>query len=564
MILPSIVYKKLSGITLVILLHFSIEASCSPASLLVKVNEEVFVVPRQKEQQQQQQQNRVDLCAEEKESESIPIYHSHEVCDYRKHNKYRSRNNIRARSHKRILMTGTQNIANERTIVCPDPSERVQDLHNADEDYNYEYKYNHEDFDDENYDYDHETSKNKNYVNGIDNMVIFENTASIPVVLSWVKKGDRMREYSAVNSKITPAHHDPDAILQPGEWRSFHSFEGHVFHVRALPSLDPTESDDDANISTAGGRLGKLLLQHRPGMIPIRNKYGPSSLRCNSNNETDPEKVSLEEKQRQLRKKHRQTHQQENPKYASAPKQHYRPCNALDIGFRNEIGCPLHAYKVPSSSYRNNNNNITDTLEEGKEQRQMDCNKRKQSKFMFHLGTNKEAEDFAHDKDSNTKYFETYVGHTFEFRLPPTDSSKDDGILVDTYQVQPTFIVDCPHFMNKKRKEHLIDHSPTGKVSKTTTDSGISTNSDSDSATSLQNNDNLLSMNSNSMVGATTAMTTSSNNSDGDNNDAISSMDSGTTTVMNNATNTVFDHFVVSVPASHIHKYIRNVAAAHQ
>jgi hypothetical protein len=221
---------------------------------------------------------------------------------------------------------------------------------------------------------------------GFDTMWIVENTSAEPIVLSYLKDGV---EYSATNTKITPPHLDPDAILAPGKWRAIMAFDGHVFHARAF--------DSKSNM------LGPVVLQHRTGLIPIGQKF--QDLQCPSD---DPEPIVPETKEI-------------DPKFARTPPAINRPCNTIDIGFRNMANCPLHGYFITA-------NNET-------------C----QEKFKFHLGMNHvNPQDFMWGWDSPTKFEGSFVGHSFAFR-----SAADPSILVETVTLAPSLVIDCPELKNK-------------------------------------------------------------------------------------------------------------------
>merc|ERR1712232_1531774 len=104
----------------------------------------------------------------------------------------------RAYMYRRLTPTGVRRVPSEKTIRCP---EQVQDLSEEDA------------------------------LLGFDTTWLVENTASAPIVVSWVKDGV---EYSAYNAKITPPNLDPEAIIQPGRWKAFMTYEGHAFNVRSL------------------------------------------------------------------------------------------------------------------------------------------------------------------------------------------------------------------------------------------------------------------------------------------------------------------------------------------
>lgn len=61
------------------------------------------------------------------------------------------------------------------------------------------------------------------------------------------------------------------------------------------------------------------------------------------------------------------------------PRPKTRPCNTIDVGFRNEAGCPLHVYWA---------NHIEEVPTEG-----FNCGEQ----FKFHLGTKPATQDFMFD-----------------------------------------------------------------------------------------------------------------------------------------------------------------------
>ena len=226
-------------------------------------------------------------------------------------------------------------------------------------------------------------------VRGFDTTWIVENTATTPVVLSWVMPDGK--EYSPFHPDVAPPQDDPDAILQPGEWKAVPAFESYVYHVREL-------SKDN--------KPGQVLLQHRAGLIPIGN---PNTVQCDTSI-PDVEPVNPQTAQRQ-------------PEFARTPLPPVRRCNTMDIGFRNQAGCPLHVYwagnvapeDVPASGFT--------------------CGE----KFKFHLGTKPATQDFMHDWESSTKFEGSFIGHTFVARL-----ASDPSLVVDSYTLLPTKVMDCP------------------------------------------------------------------------------------------------------------------------
>jgi hypothetical protein len=153
---------------------------------------------------------------------------------------------------------------------------------------------------------------------GFDTVWLVENTASTPVVVAFMMEqaDGTYKEVSAFDNKISPPNHDPKAILLPNQWKSLQTHEGHVFHVREI---------------NKDGSMGQVLLQHRVGLIPITNKYG-HELNCDP---LDPDVEPVVEVAGELDR---------DPNFARAIPVPMRACNALDVGFRNQVGCPLNAY----------------------------------------------------------------------------------------------------------------------------------------------------------------------------------------------------------------------------
>jgi hypothetical protein len=298
-------------------------------------------------------------------TEDMGKFHGDHTCNRLGYNTFKE-SMQRHLTYRKFKPTGYSAVPNQRTIMCP---ESVQDLH----------------------------ASNSPITNGYDTVWIVENTASDPVVLSYINPVDGI-EYSAMNAKITPPHHDEQAILQPGQWRAVYTWEGHVFLARQL--LEDAKS------------LGPVLLQHRTGLIPIGIQA--QELICPS---SDPEPV---------------VNGTRAPEFTRTPSAINRMCNTIDLGFRNMANCPLHGYYVSSSS--------SSSAEE-------DANAAPSytESFKFHLGMNgQKPADFMWGWDSATKFEGTFVGHSFAFRL-----AADPSVLVQTYTVQPTRIPDCPNLKNK-------------------------------------------------------------------------------------------------------------------
>merc|ERR1712176_696651 len=100
-----------------------------------------------------------------------------------------------------------------------------------------------------------------------------------------------------------------------------YSFEGHVFHLRTL---------------TQDGTQGDLVMQHRIGLIPV-GQHLASQLVCGRE---DPEPVVEEITETNEKEIVREE------AFAREAPQILRPCNTMDIGFRNMAGCPLNGYYI--------------------------------------------------------------------------------------------------------------------------------------------------------------------------------------------------------------------------
>jgi hypothetical protein len=296
-------------------------------------------------------------------TEDYGRFHSDGVCDRSEYNAFKQSLN-RHRIHKRLMVNNDVNrVPNAQTVFCP---LQVQDL-----------------------------TQTETNIPGFDTMWLVENTSSESVVLSFVDPKDGI-EYSALTGTITPPQNDPKAIVPPGGSKAVRAYDGHVFHARTF------------NADT--GALGPVVLQHRLGLIPV-GLNAPDHLSCPLE---DPEPVVPETGELQ-------------PEFSRLPPRVFRPCNTIDIGFRNMAGCPLHGYYIAGSA---NSNSTNDAV----------C----QEKFRFHLGMNRQAPDFMWSWDSPTKFEGSFVGHAFSFRL-----ASDPSVLVETVTLQPTRIVDCPELSSQ-------------------------------------------------------------------------------------------------------------------
>lgn len=220
---------------------------------------------------------------------------------------------------------------------------------------------------------------------GFDTTWIVENTASTPIVLSYINSAGV--EVSALDSRISPPEADPNAILQPRQWLALQTFEGHLFQAREI---------------LTDGSAGQVLLQHRPGLIPIGEMMQGQITDCPL---VDVEPIY-----------------EGKPTLQRTPPRSDLECNTVYLGFRNMAGCPLNGFFVsPTTSERDNTG--------------VQC----EENFKFHLGVqtvglNNPLKDWT----SATMFEASQVGRTFSFRLA------HDNTFVQSYTLRPTQVPDCP------------------------------------------------------------------------------------------------------------------------
>jgi hypothetical protein len=318
-------------------------------------------------------------------------YHQDTVCNRASQNAFKLSLG-RGAIQQRLELEGTNNVPSEKTAFCP---QTVTPMTSEDA------------------------------TTGFDTVWLMENTASTPVVVAFMlqQPDGTVKEVSAFDSNISPPNHDPKAILQPNQWKSLHTHEGHVFHVREI---------------LKDGGMGQVLLQHRVGLVPVTNKYG-HELNCDPNDPDLEPKVEVNGVP------------DIDPNYARELPRVDRPCNTLDIGFRNEVGCPLNAYytgmyqmkgtakpRGDNLPFKTGGNNATDEADGPHTPKS--CHE----VFKFHLGLQDRAPDFMMNWNSKVKYEATYVGHNFVFRY-----AKDERIVVDSVALHPTRIIDCPGLKNQ-------------------------------------------------------------------------------------------------------------------
>jgi len=229
---------------------------------------------------------------------------------------------------------------------------------------------------------------------------IVRNKSSSSISIALVDTNRNNFEVSAVNPKTSPAHHDVEAVLRPGEWKSLDVALGSLLHVRELLTMGDSVAP------------GRILLRHRPGLIPIR----------------DRSVKSLEPPYSEDVKEMEENPEERDAKEAQRPYFSFnRKCNSLSRIFVNRTGKPIDVYwagasNLDSSSVAAERGNI--------------C----QSRFAFHLGVDvTPTEDFVHRRDSFMSEENSYLGHRFVARLTSDPSRVVDEVILDRSNVY-----DCP------------------------------------------------------------------------------------------------------------------------
>lgn len=310
-------------------------------------------------------------------------YHSDDVCHKAEYNEWKESMGRHERYNSYNKLGSYASVPNEKTVMCPSKEQGEISL------------------------------QDPSYTTGMDAVWIVENTSDEPVVVAYVTEDGK--EVSSRNPSIYPAQDDPDAILEPNAWMPIYSFEGHVFHLRTL---------------TQDGTQGDLVMQHRIGLIPV-GQHLASQLVCGRE---DPEPVV---------EKITETNEKEivrEEAFAREAPQILRPCNTMDIGFRNMAGCPLNGYYILAEEQVQNGavaNPDDPRLNDGLSS----CTEI----FRFHLGLEQtHLNDFMWQWQSATKFEGSFIGHSFSFRL-----ASDPSVLVDRITLQPTFVPKCPGLKSK-------------------------------------------------------------------------------------------------------------------
>ena len=349
----------------------------------------------------------------EHNSSGIPLEHTDRVCDRELENDPARIESLQMQLQRSVRTGRMRLIKDEKTWICPLDEKPLE-----------------------------EEGDEEGPLIGPESVWIFRNEASTPVVVSWFDTRRDHLEVSPYHPDIHPAHHDPHAILVPGEWTSLRVFMGHTFNVRELISV--------------GSELvpGRVLLRHRPGAIPVRNQHAGQACPLHALVDADPKLAQPDPhtpKQKQKQEIRRIKVQKE--KYKRTPMKYNRLCNSLQRVFINRAGCPIDIYfagvagegHMPSSFIPENNGNPRKNKQGLSKPISPNLCNSCFEKFKFHLGVNpSHSTDFDTRWDSPVAFESTLLGHKFVARL-----RHNPGVVVDEFIIDRTVIRDC---LNRKER----------------------------------------------------------------------------------------------------------------
>eukprot|EP00978_Attheya_sp_CCMP212_P034462 scaffold144394_cov62-Attheya_sp.AAC.2 len=283
---------------------------------------------------------------------------------------------------------------------------------------------------------------------------IIKNEATKPVSVSfWLLEEQKL--VSAFNPDISPAHHDQEAIIKPGEWSVVSGWQGHVFVMHQLEWVEGELVQD------------RILATHRVGLVPIGLNFEapPQQMAATATNNnkdfpnerTPPRPTS--------------THEDLTKQTLPNPTDF---CHVIHKGFINEANYPVDLYFAGRRSTFSNNDNhykMNQTLEDEKDSNNLPpC----RHKFKLHLGAHhdhnnnnagwddpsRDAHHTLSDWESPLKYEGTYVSHTFVARF-----HHDPSTIVQEYTVSPVIVRDCS--IQEDNKESIIHQAGTVTVATT-------------------------------------------------------------------------------------------------
>eukprot|EP00550_Attheya_septentrionalis_P013140 CAMPEP_0198303680 /NCGR_PEP_ID=MMETSP1449-20131203/57010_1 /TAXON_ID=420275 /ORGANISM="Attheya septentrionalis, Strain CCMP2084" /LENGTH=708 /DNA_ID=CAMNT_0044006183 /DNA_START=140 /DNA_END=2265 /DNA_ORIENTATION=- len=282
---------------------------------------------------------------------------------------------------------------------------------------------------------------------------ILKNEATKPVSVSFWDQEER-KLVSAFNPDISPAHHDQEAIVYPGEWNAISTWQGHVFVMHQLEWVE--------------GELvqGRILATHRVGLVPIGLNFEAPPLQMADIPLTDPEPHTTAASTERTLSKSAST---PGDLTERTPPNHTDVfCNVMHKGFINEANYPLDLYFAghrPTFSNNNDHQQTKQTLEDEKDSNNLPpC----RHEFKLHLGAHHDhnnndarwddpSQDAHHTLDdwgSPLKYDGTYVSHNFVARF-----HHDPSIIVQEYTVSPVIVRDC--LTQEESKESIFHQADT-------------------------------------------------------------------------------------------------------
>lgn len=269
---------------------------------------------------------------------------------------------------------------------------------------------------------------------------VVRNGASNPVSVALVDPTRNNLEVSAVNPKVHPAHHDPEAVLQPGQSAIVDTTYGALLHVRELVRVGN------------GVAPGRVLVRHRPGTIPVGRTFAPGaamvgvgSAAAAGQQQVQPasksaaapdttssvpslkDAFSVGEETLLIPTQEARSIQKDASQKRTRATFGSRKCNSINKLFANRSGRPLDVYYAGA---------VDMTVGGGggsAEHGGSTCN----AQLICTLGTT--TTGATQHGASNMHMENTYVGHKFVAKL-----RSDPSIVVEEFVIERTEVKDCP------------------------------------------------------------------------------------------------------------------------
>mmetsp|Transcript_29134 Transcript_29134/g.86222 ORF Transcript_29134/g.86222 Transcript_29134/m.86222 type:complete len:371 (-) Transcript_29134:270-1382(-) len=278
---------------------------------------------------------------------------------------------------------------------------------------------------------------------------MLRNRSSNPVAVALVDRSRRNKEVSAMNPKVSPPHHDPEAILQPGQRAVVDTTLGAILHVRELVRVG------DVVVP------GQILIRHRPGPMTVGENFMPDATTGDSSvastQEAEPANECMTTKHDTAASSSPQKAVSNNPDQVQPQKtilnkavscdsgvcynQELSPstftsadrgplgdrrCNSISKIFANRSGRPLDVYYAGAVDV----GRVAPTDHDSTA-----CNAKK----VFSLGTDAATQpDFLFSPETNMFAENTYIGHKFVARL-----RSDPSTVVEEIVLERTEVYDC-------------------------------------------------------------------------------------------------------------------------